>query len=354
VASDTGFLSRPNLRSLASDEWDECVADLQYRDAGEYAVGHNVATQAFIETDECRRVRTHWIPQAEVEHVSWNDIPGAEMSMDALSQMEDSAEATAKLIPVVEQYRKWIDRQLSQIPDSPTKRRQTGQELLQRARVAANRIEQGIRLLADPTCFKAFRLANKLMAQCVRRGQGPVQGKPLASVLPPAWRPFQLAFLLMNLEGIARPASKDREVLDLLFFPTGGGKTEAYLGLAAFTLILRRLRNPGISSAGLSVLMRYTLHLLTLDQLSRAATLICALELERLQDVTKLGDWPFEIGLWVGRAATPNRMGRKGDYDPETARLRTIRFMNNDSMPSRFRSKSAHGAGRSSKRSRFA
>lgn len=118
MASDTGFLSRPNLRSLASDEWDECVADLQYRDAGEYAVGHNVATQAFIETDECRRVRTHWIPQAEVEHVSWNDIPGAEMSMDALSQMEDSAEATAKLIPVVEQYRKWIDRQLSQIPDS--------------------------------------------------------------------------------------------------------------------------------------------------------------------------------------------------------------------------------------------
>ena len=192
------------------------------------------------------------------------------------------------------------------------------------------------------------------MAQCVRRRQGPVQGKPLASVLPPAWRPFQLAFLLMNLEGIARPASKDREVLDLLFFPTGGGKTEAYLGLAAFTLILRRLRNPGISSAGLSVLMRYTLHLLTLDQLSRAATLICALELERLQDVTKPGDWPFEIGLWVGRAATPNRMGRKGDYDPETARLRTIRFMNNDSMPSRFRSKSAHGAGRSSKRSRFA
>ena len=95
------------------------------------------------------------------------------------------------------------------------------------ARVAANRIEQGVRLLADPTCFEAFRLANKLMAQSVRRRQGPIQGKPLASVLPPAWRRFQLAFLLMNLEGIARPASKDREVLDLLFFPTGGGKTEA-------------------------------------------------------------------------------------------------------------------------------
>ena len=115
----------------------------------------------------------------------------------------------------------------------------------------------------------------------------------------------------MNLTGIAEPGHSDREVVDLLFFPTGGGKTEAYLGLAAFTLVLRRLRNPGIESAGLSVLMRYTLRLLTLDQLGRASTLICALELERQKDVEKLGEWPFEIGLWVGRAATPNRMGRR-------------------------------------------
>ena len=130
--------------------------------------------------------------------------------------------------------------------------------------------------------------------------------------------------------GSPSPASDDREVVDLLFFPTGGGKTEAYLGLAAFTLVLRRLRNPGIASAGLSVLMRYTLRLLTLDQLGRAATLICALELERQQDVEKLGDWPFEIGLWVGRAATPNRMGRKGDNDPESARAKTIAFKNGE------------------------
>jgi hypothetical protein len=334
VTTETALLSRPNLRSLASDEWDECVADLQYRDAGEYAVGHNVATQAFIEAGSCRRIRTDWIPKAEVEHVAWNDIPGAEMSMDALSRLQSPEDAAVKLMPIVEQYRNWIERQTARIPESPAKRRGTGQELLQRARVAANRIEEGIRLLADPTCLEAFRLANKVMAQSVRRRQGPMQGRPLSSVQPPAWRPFQLAFLLMNLGDIAQPASKDRDVVDLLFFPTGGGKTEAYLGLAAFTLIMRRLRNPEIGSAGVSVLMRYTLRLLTLDQLSRAATLICALELERRQDVTKLGDWPFEIGLWVGRAATPNRMGRKGDYDPETARSRTIRFMNNDSMPS--------------------
>lgn len=120
----------------------------------------------------------------------------------------------------------------------------------------------------------------------------------------------------------------------MLFFPTGGGKTEAYLGLAAFTLVLRRLKNPGITSAGLSVLMRYTLRLLTLDQLGRAAALICALEIERQKDLSKLGEWPFEIGLWVGRAATPNRMGAKGDTDRESARAKTIAFKNDDRKPS--------------------
>jgi hypothetical protein len=138
----------------------------------------------------------------------------------------------------------------------------------------------------------------------------------------------------MNLRGIAVPGHTDREVVDLLFFPTGGGKTEAYLGLAAFTLLLRRLRNPGLKSAGLSVLMRYTLRLLTLDQLSRASTMICALELERQKDADRLGEWPFEIGLWVGTAATPNVMGKKDDPSPYSARTRTIAYQTHKTLAS--------------------
>ncbi|MEO2015723.1 MAG: helicase-related protein, partial [Fuerstiella sp.] len=152
--------------------------------------------------------------------------------------------------------------------------------------------------------------------------------------IEPEWRPFQLAFLLMNMEGIVEPSSPDRSKVDLLFFPTGGGKTEAYLGLAAFTLVFRRLTNPGIESCGLTVLMRYTLRLLTLDQLGRAAALICALELLREQDVEKLGTWPFEIALWVGQAATPNTMGSKGDNNPNSARAKTISYQNDDRKPS--------------------
>ncbi len=333
VTCETGFLPRPDLRSLASSDWDDRVADLQYRDAGEYAVGHNVATEAVCEERVCRTIRTQWIPEAEVERVAPAAIPGVELSMDALGQLQSGSDANSKLSPLVREYRRWIDGQAGNVPGTPASRAETGQELLQRARVAADRIQRGIDLLGDADCLEAFRLANKAMAAAARRRLGVMQGRRPEDIQP-AWRPFQLAFLLMNLPGIAQPEHPDREIVDLLFFPTGGGKTEAYLGLAAFTLVLRRLRNPGISSAGLSVLMRYTLRLLTLDQLGRAATLICALELERQNDAVKLGDWPFEIGLWVGRAATPNRMGRKGDNDQNSARTRTIRFLNDDRKPS--------------------
>ena len=334
ISAETEFLRRPDLRGLASDDWDERLADLQYRDAGEYSVGHNIATEA-IRNDGacCKLVRTCWIPDAGVEKVEAATIPGVEISMDALAILKDGADAKDKLGPLVAEYRKWIKAEADKIPETPAKRYQTGQELTNRAKVAANRIESGIELLGTPDCLEAFRVANKCMAEAARRRLGAMQNKPPEGVNP-EWRPFQLAFLLMNMKSIAEPTSDDRDVVDLLFFPTGGGKTEAYLGLAAFTLVLRRLRNPGISSAGLSVLMRYTLRLLTFEQLSRAATLICALELERQNDAEKLGDWPFEIGLWVGRAATPNRMGKKGDNDQNSARARTIRFLNDDRKPS--------------------
>jgi Helicase conserved C-terminal domain len=334
ITADTKFLARPDLRSLASDEWDERVADLQYRDVGEYAVGHNVATDAVLDNASCcKAVCSAWIPQAQVERVAPAEIEGVELSMDALAALKDGDEAKNRLEPLASEYKKWIDQQKGLVPASPPKRRETGEMLLQRARYALNRIQSGIDLLRDPQCLEAFRLANKCMALAARRRQGVMAGKSSGEVKP-AWRPFQLAWLLMNLRGITEPANDDRKIVDLLFFPTGGGKTEAYLGLAAFILALRRLRNPGLSSAGVSVLMRYTLRLLTLDQLSRASTLICALELERQKDVSKLGDWPFEIGLWVGQAATPNKMGQKGDNNPESARLRTIRFWNDDRKPS--------------------
>jgi hypothetical protein len=323
VEAERGFVARPDLRTVGSEDQDDLVADLQYRDAREYATGHNVATQA----ETAHKIRTCWLPQAEVERVVPGDVE-VELKMDALAGLADGPEAGAKLLPLVAQYRVWMEAQRAALPATPAKRHATGLNLLQQAEVAAKRIADGIQLLADPQCLLAFRLANEAMAMAARQRFGVMQKRDPKTVTP-TWRPFQLAFVLMNLPGIARPETADRETVDLLFFPTGGGKTEAYLGLAAFTLILRRLRNPGYTGAGMSVLMRYTLRLLTLDQLGRASTLVCALELMRQRDVTVLGDWPFEIGLWVGSAATPNHMGSK-DFDyPETARRVTRDYQNN-------------------------
>lgn len=327
---DRPFVSRPNLRGLESDDWDERVADLQYRDVCEYAVGHGISTRAILDDRcECREIHTRWIPSAEVEHVAPSPITGVELGMEKLAELLDANAAKSSLSALVSHYRAWITAQSANVPAKPKRRKETGAELLSRAAVAADRIEAGIALLKDDKVLDAFRLANKVMAVAARRRELEIKKVDPKKFKPPEWRPFQLAFLLMNLKAIAEPTHEDREAVDLLFFPTGGGKTEAYLGLAAFTLILRRLRHPGISSAGLTVLMRYTLRLLTLDQLGRAATLICALEMERRQHADKLGDWPFEIGLWVGNAATPNVMGKKNDGNSSSARARTIAYKNN-------------------------
>ncbi len=334
LEADRPFIARPNVRGLISDDWDENVADLQYRDVCEYAVGHNVAAAG---NGDC--VWTCWIPEAQVERVAPAEISGVTLEMDALAGLADGAEASAKLMPLVNHYREWIEQQrvaMAAEASLHAKRAKTVETLLTNAGKTAARMARGIELLTQPDCLKAFRLANQAMATAARQRSGPMQGKSIAEVATPRWRPFQLAFLLMNLEGMTDPAGagkSDRETVDLLFFPTGGGKTEAYLGLAAFRLVLRRLRNPGLTGAGVSVLMRYTLRLLTFDQLSRAATLICALELLREKDAA-LGDWPFEIGLWVGSAATPNQMGSKQHDHQHTARRRTMDYLNDERKPS--------------------
>src|SRR4051795_12470468 len=133
-----------------------------------------------------------------------------------------------------------------------------------------------------------------------------------------SWRPFQLAFVLVNLPSLADPTHPERQLdtgtADLLFFPTGGGKTEAYLGLTAFTLAVRRLQGEVAGHSGeggVGVLMRYTLRLLTSQQFQRAATLICACEVRRRELVaagdTRWGKTPFRIGMWVGGSVSANK-----------------------------------------------
>ena len=277
VVCEDGFVPRPDLRGTEGEDRDERIADLQHRDTFEYAVGHGISTHALVEGGLCREIRTEWIPEEDVERVQPAAIPGVELRMEPLAAA-NAGELADMLAPLLDQYALWTERQ-RKTSVGGGRRQQTLDFLVDRASNARRRISEGVTLLSDPQILEAFQIANRAMAAAARQRQ--IQaGQPPTE---PAWRPFQLAFILMNLRGNADPTHFDREVVDLLFFPTGGGKTEAYLGLAAFTLALRRLRNPGVQSAGVSVLMRYTLRLLTLDQLARGATMICALELERKQ-----------------------------------------------------------------------
>jgi hypothetical protein len=326
VRGDQPFVPRPDPRGALAGDWDEQVADLHYADAPEYATGHGISAEWEITNNACHMLRTAWIPSAEVEKTKTVDVEGTVLSMEALGALPDGTSTKAALQPMVVHYREWIKTHAAEAKQLDGSRRETAEVLLNSAGIAATRIERGIALLtSNADALDAFRVANRAVARAMRRRRS-AQG--LAEETP-RWRSFQLAFILLNLPGIADPNDPHRHTVDLLFFPTGGGKTEAYLGLAAFTMVLRRVNHPadkGLAGAGVSVIMRYTLRLLTLDQLSRAAGLMCALELEREQDAQRYGTWPFEIGLWVGKAATPNILGKKGDGRQDTARTKVRQF----------------------------
>ena len=332
VACSEPFVARPDPRAARASDWDDRVADLHYAPVPEYAVGHGVSADWDLVDGQCRVLRTTWIPSATVAKTETAEVPDAELSMDALGSLQDGEAVREAMQPLVDHYRLWITAQHSGLEALHGEHRSTAEELLRRAGIAAARIESGIAVLADDAeALDAFRVANRAVARALHQ-------RPEV-VIPddgPSWRAFQLAFILLNIPGLVDPSDPWRENVDLLFFPTGGGKTEAYLGLAAFAMVLRRLRSPDqekLQGAGVAVIMRYTLRLLTLDQLSRAAGLVCALELERGADPRRYGTWPFEIGLWVGRAATPNVMGRKGDKRQDTARSRTRAFKANPNKP---------------------
>lgn len=304
VRFEGGFLARPALRR--GRDLDDKISSLQYRDVCEYAVGHGVSVEPTTEQPP-RSVRTTWLPRTEVRRVVTSNTldPNdaslmVERGMKALAALDstDAVRAALGALPVA--YGRWIERQ-REVP-VPAIDRETVEVLLSRAQEAKQRIAEGIELLAkSPEARRAFSLANEAMARQARQRLG---------LETPQWHLFQLAFVLLSLPSVFDDQHSDRATVELIFFPTGGGKTEAYLGVIAFTLALRRLRGQARPDGGrgVAVILRYTLRLLTLDQLERAATLMCALELLRREFPTELGGERFSVGLWVGRSATSNTM----------------------------------------------
>lgn len=332
------FEKRIQLREPTRADPEEQAMQMLYRQQIEFAVGHGIAVHADLADgryDCAVRLTTRISPRYEVPRVTPptpEEIPAlknAVLDMRVLGETRD-ADFPAALGPIVTAYGNWIDEQQARLTTRPPDLAPflaSARQSLEDCRTTLARIRAGLELLSlNPQAAEAFRFANRAMwlqrvrslyAREVRLGNTVT----LDAIDTPAnrtWYPFQIAFVLLNLPSITNPTHPERSdptqaIADLLWFPTGGGKTEAYLGLTAFTLALRRLQSEmgGFSgTAGVAVLMRYTLRVLTLQQFQRAAALICACETIR-RDAIAQGDpkWgiePFRLGLWVGQRTTPN------------------------------------------------
>jgi hypothetical protein len=351
-----------DARTLDRDVDELAMLDLQYRNLVEFAVGHGVATHAVrapLSPTRAVRVETTSIPSYEVPVTEAPGPSDPTLSPEVAALLEQvtldmsvlaslsSGDLVDALAPLVSAYGQWINEQQARVDagvDGLDAHRETAEVAIAQAGVTLGRLREGVAELSGSSsdAAEAFRFANHVMWQqrvhsiaADRRRADPSLdiAAVLAEVDVPAnrsWRPFQLAFLLLNLPSLTSPTHPERSpeagLVDLLFFPTGGGKTEAYLGLTAYTLAIRRLQ--GViagrdgSGAGVAVLMRYTLRLLTAQQFERAAALVCACEVRRRELVGGDGRWgsePFRLGMWVGANVTPNRT-RDAGFAIEDAR----------------------------------
>ena len=329
------FRRRPSNEIVVDDPERDRLA-LLYRNRLEFAVGHGVSAHvdtAPEDSAKAHRVRTQLIPRYEV---AVTETPGIDpgdrpamrrmvdlgwLDMVLLAEMEPKA-LREVLSCLIDDYAVWIDEQKTRLGTEIVGFDDPGRDVLARCEEILCRLREGIRtLFADTKALEAFRFANRSMAMQRARSIYALKRRrnetaDLAMLDVPknrSWRPFQLAFLLLSIPSLADPRHPDRTnpveaFADLLWFPTGGGKTEAYLGVAAFAMAMRRLKiDLGCldASRGLCVIMRYTLRLLTLQQFQRATTLLCAMELIRRGDDETWGKEPFTLGLWVGNKVTP-------------------------------------------------
>ena len=287
--------------SLLTEEEQEI--ELQYREQRIYAVGHGAAANWDVRSEGEARVWSEFMPEAEVPMMT------VEMDGDdAVFHLARLAEAPMldELDRFVSGFAGWVAEQKRIASHWQNADKQgAAKRICDRMSVSLDRMRACVKTLrVDPLAAESFRLANRTMLEQMRRADQ-IAGKKTAAD-DYRWRPFQLAFLLTVMVSAIQEDDEFRDVLDLIWFPTGGGKTEAYLGLVAFQIIWRRLKYPD-SGGGTTALMRYTLRLLTRQQFDRAVRMICALELIRRRDPTRLHEAPVDIGIWVGSEISPNR-----------------------------------------------
>ena len=350
VHCENGFETLEPEREVFRDA--ELASDaLLYRNKKVYCRGHGCAGdwEDIESSNKSTKVFSNSFPEYEVRPIEpKSNILGVDFSFAANSLWEENEENAQNIIcknleNIVNDYSLWIEGLRTIKLDEYAQK--TALAHIKGCETALNRMQNGLEILRNNiTCFKAFRIANRAMLMQQHHGainecqntQNNIQYEDvsfLSGTIKRGWRPFQLAFFLMNLDCIKTIDGYNTEmanIVDLIWFPTGGGKTEAYLGVAAYSIALSKLNNPRSNST--EVIMRYTLRLLSAQQFERAATLMMALELMRKKG--ELGDEceayaePIRAGLWVGNSLTPNKM--------KSAKKSLTELRNDSSAPNPF------------------
>ena len=340
IVNEPELISPYKERASSNDTDEEREMNLLYRKKRVYAIGHGGSVVWSKKTkgdiEYVNQISTSTLPLYQMKQVA--PTSHVNLSMLELSDFGDWNKALESLENLKSEYFKWITTLEQDLTGSELKPyRQAAETNIAKCKTTFSRIERGINLLKDPknsNLISCFRWMNRAMiwqqqrskvsqrSWSVKEGKQHLEpaDKSGTSMFPSLteysnfekkrgyWRPFQLAFILMNLESVLNPQSQDREVVDLIWFPTGGGKTEAYLGLGALNIFYRRTQGGLLDTkfGGTSIIMRYTLRLLTTQQYERASSLISACELIRKENLVKLGKEPITIGLWVGSNSSPN------------------------------------------------
>ena len=304
------------------------MLDYLYRDKLAFGIGHNTACtwENAQSPNTPQWIQSTFLPEYDVKSQSseTDKIKGDILSIKNLSVFNsDKRNIISNLTKVAEAYKLWIIEEKKSANGN-----ELGEENISKCEQIHSRITNGIKLLSEnKNALRSFQLANTAIYLQMFQTQQHFGKKkegfevwerdeilqhkfedysslhfPTERV--PEWRPFQLAFILQCLSSFVEDNSSEKDLIDLLYFPTGGGKTEAYLAVSAFLIFWRRIQYPD-SYDGVNIIIRYTLRLLSAQQFERASKLILACEFIR-NHYNDLGEGKISIGFWVGKQTVPN------------------------------------------------
>lgn len=286
------------------------ILSMQYRNVINFVEGHGCATDFLFENGKCNHVWSEFVPICEVNQMKPPEVDDDEMFSLKYLYTGKRSDIVNKLKNFVELYREWTAEQKQKSEgESFSKYKRAVKDCFDKIAICTQRIAEGIKCLEnDDSAWESFVYANKAMykqriAMALTKGSIENESEFEAKIQPPHWYPFQLFYLLMIIPDFVEPGSAFKDVVDLLWFPTGGGKTEAYLAVSAFIIFYERLTQKK-DVYGTTIIMRYTLRLLTIQQFERASALICACEKVRVEN--ELGGNEISIGLWIGGGSAPN------------------------------------------------